>query len=875
MTQKIILFLLFPLCTLTLSAQDLVPYLCADGKYGISDDKGNMIVPCEFDEVVFKERDSLFIVKKGNAYGAILYPSCKIMIPTSLGLGQLYASRLNCQETIDNKSVRLGTLNTLTNNQDLFIFDATDEKKAIIHVSKTISYQTEKFASYRLNTYSIDHKHDLWRFKQKDGKVNFYHKDGYVLLKEDVINGIVLNAGRLSVEGKNGKLALTNLKGKALTAFVYEKIEATPLGQFIINSSAGYPTPKWAGKVKTGVLSNDGKLIIDTLYSTISLIHEHWYLVSNKIEGSWATDFGIKDKKGNTVLSSQYSGVTAATENYVIAKLNNKDTFQIINLKFPKKVVLEAKNIRFSKNENAYIITDADNKTTILGADFKEIYSGPFYNMRKGPGENAYTINTGNNKYILKKEGQKDKEISGAKNVYTNAYPSGLQYVTLNVGDSLSGLMDENYNTLFEPKYANIRVTHNRTDQLYILAKKGKTDLYEIHDSIGQKLDRTPISDPSFLTKDFPFIRTRIGREQKLLFRDGRIQDVLKYETNRPTKSANGKYLYAVKSKSSKRYYILDEELYNIIPEGYWIPKKYFKEQQLKTGLISVYNELYSGVIDAEGNWVIPSSYNYYEIYDAQTIVRRSSPTEGADLLIKKADKWVETKYHEIQPVHKQNTFRVRKRKEGTEKEFLTGIIDSLGNIILPLAYDYIEIHEKYTAAIKENKIDSSGISYIFDKSMHLLFEVPYKASLKEREGYIIIRDFKTNLSGVINFENEVIIPVKYIGLRYYPKSKHFQYQTGSKKDKTFKYHMADLNEKDIYASETFYPQFVKINGITRLMITHKKLMLYDENNQLIAEHDLRYKRKTQGMKHFITCEKPGNKQKVYVNMITGKAMME
>ena len=876
MSQRIVFIFIFCLANLVLPAQELVPYLCADGKYGISDDKGKIIVPCEFDEVLFSERDSIFSVKKGNKYGIIRYPSCKTILPTTFETTHFYISKIRCEKNIDGNTIRLSELHSIADNEYVFIFDAKDESKTPFFALKNNTYKTEKFSKHRLSAYTIKYEHDLWRFKQKDGKINFHHKDGYILLKKDVINGIVLSADRLSVESENGKLALTDLKGNPLTPFVYEKIETTPLGQFIVNSSTAYPTPKWAEKVKTGVLSNDGKLIIDTLYSTISSIHEYWYLVSNKIEGSWATEFGIKDKQGNTVLSTQYSGIAAATENYVIAKPNKKDTFQIINLKFPKKVVLEAKYIRFLKNENVYIITDTDNKTTILGSDFKEIYSGSFYSMRKGPGKNAYLINTGENKYILKKEGQKDKEISGVKNVYINTYSSRLQYVTLNVGDSLSGLMDKNYNILFEPKYTNIKTTQIHTDQVYILTKKAKTDLYEIHDSIGQKINMPPISDPYFLRKDFPFMQTRINREKKLLFKDGRIKDVLKYETKRPTKSANGKYLYAVKSKSSERYYILDEELYNIIPEGYWIPKKYFKEKQLKIGLICVYNELYSGVIDAEGNWLIPPSYNYYEIYDAQTIVRHYSPTEGADLLIKKADKWVETKYHKIQPMRKQNTFRVRKRKEGTENEFLTGIIDSLGNIILPLEYDYVEIHEKYTTATKENKIDSSGISYIFDESMHLLFEVPYKVSLKEREEYIMIQDFKTNLSGIINLKNEVIIPVKYSSLRYYPKSKQFQYQTGSRNDENYKMHIADIDQKTIYTSKSFYLRFVEIDGNERLVLAdNKKLLLFDKNNTLIAEHNLQFKRKTKGLEHFITCEKMNNKQTVYVNMLTGKAMMD
>ena len=62
--------------------------VCQDGKYGLQDDKGNLVVPCIYDKILDYDDDDYIRVLKGKVYGTVDL-SGTVVIPHSLGITHL------------------------------------------------------------------------------------------------------------------------------------------------------------------------------------------------------------------------------------------------------------------------------------------------------------------------------------------------------------------------------------------------------------------------------------------------------------------------------------------------------------------------------------------------------------------------------------------------------------------------------------------------------------------------------------------------------------------------------------------------------------------------------------------------------------------
>ena len=596
---------LYIILSASLSAQDAIPYLCANGTYGFSDVNGNIRIPCQYDKVYPKYEHQLYVARQGDKSGIIDFSGNVIVEPVLEG----NVTTMQTPAFADDNEIAIDTFLAARTVKHWIVLHPALGKKSLIIASKE-QVKTKKFQVRSYLPHPIQFNYDVFPFAV-DGKVNFYHKDGYAIFEKPVINGAALSDTHLAIEGTNGKIALSDFQGKQITPFAFEEIKALSDNHFLLNGKGSYINYT-AGSPYTahaGMINAAGAFILDTIYSHIQPIDEG-YLV--KKEGK----VGILDKDFKTVLPFDYDHIRPAASGQFLC--SHGDQYTIISAPSFTSVFSESSRIDYQSALQLYKVYRGYDSVQYYTPDFDILPVAKGEQVLQGSDSTTYLIRSKEKGYrVLSKNGKKMvRQFSGMMEMAPRRHKDVYLYIVEK--DSLKGLVNNKYDYILPAEYAEVQVMHIR-DQLFIFAKKEHANTYQIFDKDGKRTDQPEVVDPQFAYNKELFFTTRYENGEKYyLLRNGQRLEQVNFRTLFQAEPYKDKMIYTiVYNDDPENVVLMDADMREIIPKGYFIPKKMIDARFLRHGLMPVYDELNSGVIDLDGNWVIPPGYNSYHVFFA------------------------------------------------------------------------------------------------------------------------------------------------------------------------------------------------------------------------------------------------------------------
>lgn len=283
--------------------------VCKEGKYGITDFNGKVIVECEYDSLeTLKGVDNVLLSKKNRKYGIIDNVGSVI---------------------IDNKYTSIEPISD--RYEDGYIVKDDDEKYGVISYSKSVvlenKYDDIKNV-YGNGKYYIVKQNNTWKIVDTDGKE--YLNGKY----DDIIS---INNDNAIVKSKNKYGVVSISEEKNILDVNYDNIVYATGNNYIVNQNS-----------KFGIMDINGNKLIDFKYSNIVYIESaNIYETTNEDYKSDLLDSELNVKLSNIIVSE-------LNENKGYIKVNDNGEYKYYNFKFEQKESKEAlsgNTIFLSKNE--------------------------------------------------------------------------------------------------------------------------------------------------------------------------------------------------------------------------------------------------------------------------------------------------------------------------------------------------------------------------------------------------------------------------------------------------------------------------------------------------------------------------------------------
>lgn len=151
------------------------------------------------------------------------------------------------------------------------------------------------------------------------------------------------------------------------------------------------------------------------------------------------------------------------------------------------------------------------------------------------------------------------------------------------------------------------------------------------------------------------------------------------------------------------------------------------------------------GYIDKEGKIIIPIEYKYATDFSQGFAIAVDETEKGA---------YIDKTGKNIVPFEYDNLYPISNGEGVVKKDKLYGVIDTEGNILIPIQHDYVNKIEKKLYSVEEN-----GLFYLKD-SKNVKISNGYDNIGEVKDGLIPVNVDSTY--GYIDTKGEIIIPIKY-----------------------------------------------------------------------------------------------------------------
>lgn len=291
-----------------------------DGKYGLINLNGDILLPCEYTEIVsLKGVKNNFLVKKDNKVGLVNEKGQFI-------ISKEYSNILTMKEGY----------------KDEYIIVNTENKYGVISTSGKIIIETKYENIKYLNSKDMYAATD-------GGALKLISSEDKVLL-DTGYDDIIQAKGENVVILKNNKYGVINLKGEQKIPTEYDEIKYTNSIYYIAKKADKY-----------GVIDIDNKEIIPFEYTNISYIEECDFATAEKSE----TETVIFDNNWAQKLTGIISEINKE-KGYIKIYVDNN--YKYYNFKFEEKSninILSTNNLFVSKKDNKYGYLDKNGKVAI------------------------------------------------------------------------------------------------------------------------------------------------------------------------------------------------------------------------------------------------------------------------------------------------------------------------------------------------------------------------------------------------------------------------------------------------------------------------------------------------------------------------------
>ncbi|MEX1002743.1 MAG: WG repeat-containing protein [Crocinitomicaceae bacterium] len=733
-----------------------------NGKYGLVEENNKIIYPPVYDKLESVGRSSgcshvrsLFLAQKGNKQGLLrLNGTSKVKVKYDY-VNHFY-TQTQCPTfrkiVCVKKDEKYGFVND--NDSAVIPFIYSDIKTTHPHPY----YKDKIIAQYNGKYGVIDYQNTiLIPFNYED--INFHYLDGYdmvLAVKEKVKWGLVSSGNRLIVkpkfdsieylidagEGKfaysdNGYWGIADTNGNILIKAEFSEIQALP-GDFYSYSQNG----------KYGFVSRYGRVLSNAIYKDIRYVSDHLALLSNdKYHG----------------IFNMISGKEIVPPVYIIPW----EYYGEYDLFWDK--YLYSKQMFWKNKDDQYGVIDSSGNTLI---PFE--YDQPF------------EINSWKNRIIGEKNGKKylfdlDGNLiaGGFDNVKADDYETADFYITQNNGSY--GLISPSGEMLLENRYNSIRIKHDRSRNnpgpvFFEVENNGKRGIIKGN---GEFIIPCEYEYISYANEAFSVVK---GLKTALLNLEGETMEPLDFKVSEELSSKYREIKYgnkfAVIDQNGKRVDKGEYDYYNKIQNTYIIVTK-----QINAGAMENYRSSYKykyGLLDTNLNIIFPAVYRDIHFY--------------RDDFGKLCDNNFRYYFFDfINGVHEEKYVEIRQLPSGhfevEESEYIEGICDSTGKIIIEPQFEKIKYYDGSFAAVKKN-----GLYGFCDGEGKMLTEYKYEAAKGIYKNFLSVG--LNSKYGVVDKSGEVIVPFKYtskVNFNHLKRGHHF-----IKIESTEGYGLLDSNMKEV-----------------------------------------------------------------------------
>lgn len=736
-----------------LNAQEIIPFLFKNGKYGYVDKNKKVEIQGIFEEaMLFGEKLNYSYqsynfapIKKNGDFGYLL-PNLK----------EIYTKNYR-HEFYELYNDNQKTLNVL-------LFKGVDTSY-YWNIKNLNTYQFKKVEKNSFNSFERSEFSDNFNmlfgkyFKVYDRNENLNYIDTNLipLFKSLYKDGLILNQNRFLIKNIKNNIGLIDKNEKLIIPIIFESVNLICNDSLIIVKTFNN---------KVGLYDINGIKLLDTIYYSINKIND-FFLVEK--DGNKH----LLNEKGKLILSikSNYNSfipfgtqnfISTSNDSFFIHDKNGKIIYSDFgNLEKSESTISKCNTLeqidkvaiinKRKGNQNRYFLLKTNLEKIELDSNISyvnKLDKYPFIKIILNDQKKSQKLIDENGKVIIS---------DGYQNIRTDEY--GFIHIEK---DTLFGLRDRYGERLFEANNLSIIIEKTGNDSL-IWVKKNLESPYIAYNFNGivtnKKLYVPPGLQSLFIDiKNFKKYEKSYGKIQLC---DGTIIDsnyLKEYKIDILNNNIYLPYLY----NATK---VLNNKLENIIPLNM---NQYYKDS--KNEMFIVKNNFQIGIIDIKGKWIIKPRPNCsIEVINKYLIYLEPFDRDGNNRRLIKLN----NKLDSIAIVKYDNNIIVEERTDLKNKYNLSyynslkmNLIDSLGNYITNFELSNLVSRDNngnyfFNYLDNEKNIKNQRSSIIIDNKGKVIQELKDYEVVKKITNRAFIYN-KNGKFGVIDIRNNFIIPAKY-----------------------------------------------------------------------------------------------------------------
>lgn len=737
------------------------------GLYGIANMSGKQITDCIYDKIDFNDNGHyIYLIKNKERYIAHIE---KGLLSNDAFEDINSFDNLNDENKISFYVKKNHKMGVMLSNGEMLIPCKYEEITYINHLLFSI-LQAKKMAlmSYNgkvITPFIYDYIHKSY-------------KDNYIGIIQNKLVGLMDNTGNVilpchyqNIEikyhneqkeyyietKKDNNKYYFNLKGNPINEPIYQNKLIYQIGKgygYLNNEKKElipfvYDLPSWTSnctfdslgyiilgtQAYKGLINTNNEMVLPAIYQNIE-VNENMIIVKQK------NKFGIVDKQGKTILTTKYDGITIIP-GYCLIRNNNK--YGIFSQKGKQIIPILYEDITATYNN--YFMVKQNNLYGVIDTQQRVIIP-IIYDLIKSNLIDIYTAQKENNYYLLSAKGEiilQDKEMINVhvdvfKNIfYVQQKDNVLVYnhKGLYLGKNFYIFNDEIYDKCyivkqFDKGILNKEGMHISSLEYYTRSSDGKCGLI---DSVGNQL--IPFIYDNILDKSDGYLSAIKNNKKYKLDKTGK--SILSENFDIQNNFSHG--LMAM--QQANKWGFIDEK-------GIWkIKAEYELVSNFYEGKAVVYQQAKCGIIDTNGRLIVPIIYEGLEIlYDGYLKAK------------------IDCKFGILNP---------------SGKAIVPIIYDFIGenNLSYMPYYEPIQWKKEIPKAHNANYFSYSHVApqkrryydgFIVMQNNYFGFVdttgkelIPCKYNSIDRNDsvYLIVRDTLNNY-GVLNLNNEIIVPINY-----------------------------------------------------------------------------------------------------------------
>jgi hypothetical protein len=727
---------------------------------GFVDRNNEVAIPPKYDAVSFFNSYGLAQVKKGGLYGLIDVKGSEIIPPfSSTIIGNRKAT--NKGDDLSNLAIlsQIYYLNNPTTAKWMLFSPSKKNKTSAVY--DAIQPRFDDRIEYDSRT-SNDNYGFSFGFKKivtPDAQVNFIDTNFQTMLPFNVINGFPLNANLFSIYNDQGLVGMCKKDGTMVLDYQYYSIKSTGHPDYFIITLRSNPSGvSYYGEVNyQGIINQQGKILLDTMPSTIHYLQHDHFLVSKQGVS------GIINIKGETILPYEFSSLSKLTDALYVGR--KQESYYMYDL---QGQLIGGPYPKMTTNEKATMWTSIRNDSTLFidrSGKIKFRLQG-IYNINQSS-KGGMIVSFESNQALISETGR--VLIEPAKQTLTMTVIDDLVMVYTREGIrgvySISkGWIHPADGSVQQTEYRNPdQKTRNNTLQVwtelesYTYTNTLKNVTVEIKSEPNKTYQTTTVESPDTLS-------VRISSGRKVKYPRNENLDAKSY----------GDEVYFEKKEDGQRI-ILNESLQPIQPPGFVYRSRTNCDGQIVFELNS--KEKGSGLMSLQGKWLYGPDKELTVLRWLDGLWLLGS-YNSMNLYTKSFQPISEKKYATVNSI--DSSFITAKELNKTEID----IYSAQGKLLSTNTYSNFTYTTGKIVSLEKSK-DGQLSACLADSLLHEIQCYPY-ATLFPLEGnhdLLIVKDLFD--FGVINRNGNIIVPFLYKSVTYIPELKLFKIE----KDK----YLADL----------------------------------------------------------------------------------